>query len=90
MSTAIPAVESAAAALGSMIGFRSADADKGRRAILAKAIKTMAAVPGSVISTRFLGDAARVDFWVSQLLVAVSRWCAKSPQGRLQAVFLSV
>jgi DNA helicase HerA-like ATPase len=42
----------------------------------------------SVISTRFLGDAAKVDFWVSQLLVAVSRWCARSPQPRLQAVFL--
>ena len=153
----------AAAALGSMIGFKSSDADKGQRAILAKAIETVAAVPGatitvprlrdvieqqddallnaigggypdkyyanlaqrlltlelnnkqlltgderldvdallgtgpharpgrvrlSVISTRFLGDAAKVDFWVSQLLVAVSRWCAKSPQPRLQAVFL--
>ena len=153
----------AAAALGSMIGFKSTDVDKGQRAILAKAIETMAAVPGavigvpalrdiieqqddallnaigggypgkyyaslaqrlltlelnnkqlltgreqldvdavlgtgpharpgrvrlSVISTRFLGDAAKVDFWVSQLLVAVSRWCAKSPQSRLQAVFL--
>jgi DNA helicase HerA-like ATPase len=42
----------------------------------------------SVISTRFLGDPAKIDFWVSQLLVAVSRWCAKSPQPRLQAVFL--
>ncbi|MGO9916779.1 MAG: ATP-binding protein, partial [Isosphaeraceae bacterium] len=154
----------AAAALGSMIGFKSADADKAQRAILAKAIETVAAVPGaatitvpvlrdvieqqddallnaigggyparlyaklaerlltlelnnkqlltggerldvdallgtgpharpgrvrlSVISTRFLGDPAKVDFWVSQLLVAVSRWCAKSPQARLQAVFL--
>jgi len=154
----------AAAALGSMIGFKSADADKAQRAILAKAIETVAAVPRaatitvpvlrgvieqqddallhaigggfparlyaklaerlltlelnnrqlltggeqldvdallgtgpharpgrvrlSVISTRFLGDAAKVDFWVSQLLVAVSRWCAKSPQPRLQAVFL--
>jgi DNA helicase HerA-like ATPase len=153
----------AAAALGSMIGFKSSDADKGQRAILAKAIETLAAVPGatitvptlrdmierqedallnaiggaypdkyygtlgqrlltlelnnkqlltggepldidallgtgpharagrvrlSVVSTRFLGDAAKLDFWVSQLLVAVSRWCAKSPQPRLQAVFL--
>jgi hypothetical protein len=153
----------AAAALGSMIGFKSSDADKGQRAILAKAIETLAAVPGatisvpilrdmieqqddallnaigggypdkyyanlaqrlltlelnnkllltaderldvdallgtgphsrpgrvrlSVISTRFLGDSAKVDFWVSQLLVAVSRWCARSPQPRLQAVFL--
>src|SRR5438067_1336973 len=132
----------AAGALGSMIGFKTSDADKGQRAILAKAIETLAAVPGSaitvpvlrdvierqddallnaigggyppkyyaalaqrlltlelnhkhlltggeqldvdallgtgphvspgrvrlsVISTRFLGDAAKVDFWVSQL-----------------------
>jgi hypothetical protein len=146
-----------------MVGFKTSEADKGQRAILAKAIETMAAVPGaaitvtalrdmieqqddallnaiggtypenhyknlaqrlltlalnnkqlltgserldvdallgtgphaqpgrvrlSVVSTRFLGDAAKVDFWVSQLLVAVSRWCAKSPQARLQAVFL--
>jgi DNA helicase HerA-like ATPase len=146
-----------------MLGFKLADADKAQRAILAKAIETMAAVPGaaislpslrdmikqqddallnaiggayserfysklserlltlelnnkqlltggeqldvdallgtgpharpdrvrlSMISTRFLGDAAKVDFWVSQLLVAVSRWCAKSPQPRLQAVLL--
>ena len=42
----------------------------------------------SVISTRFLGDPPKVDFWVSQRLVAVSRWCAKSPRPRLQAVFL--
>jgi hypothetical protein len=138
----------AAAALGSMIDFKSSDKDKGQRAILAKAIETLAAVPGeaitvpslrgiierqddallnaigggypdkyyanlaerlhtlelnnkqlltgaerlevdallgtgpharpgrvrlSVVSTRFLGDAAKVDFWVSQLLVAVSR-----------------
>jgi len=27
----------------------------------------------SVVSTRFLGDAATVDFWASQMLVAVSR-----------------
>jgi hypothetical protein len=154
----------AAAALGSMIGFKSSsEADKAQRAILAKAIETVAAAPAmvmtvavlrdvierqddtllnrigggypekyytslaqrlltlelnnrqlltggeeldvddllgigpharpgqvrlSVISTRFLGDAAKVDFWVSQLLVAVARWCAKSPQARLQAVFL--
>ena len=42
----------------------------------------------SVVSTRFLGDAAKVDFWVSQFLAAVSRWCAKSPRAQLQAVFL--
>jgi hypothetical protein len=153
----------AAGALGTMIGFKTSDADKAQRAILAKAIETLAATPGaavtlpalqgliedqddallnaiggqfpakyfaalaqrlltlelnnktllndgerldvdallgtgpharpgrvrlSVVSTRFLGDAAKVDFWVSQLLVAVSRWCAKSPKPHLQAVFL--
>ena len=131
----------AAGALGSMVGFKTSDADKSQRAILAKAIETLAAVPEatisvaaarhvienqddallnaigggfpdryfanlaqrlltlelnnrqlltgaetldidallgtgpharpgrvrlSVISTRFLGDAAKVDFWVSQ------------------------
>lgn len=153
----------AAGALGSMIGFRSSDADKGQRAILAKAIETLAGVPGtiinvsvlrdvvenqddalvnaiggqyppkyfknlgerlltlelnnrqllaggptldidallgtgvharpgrvklSIISTRFLGDPAKVDFWVSQFLVAISRWCARAPRPYLQAVFL--
>ncbi len=153
----------AAAALGSMVGFKTSDTDKAQRAILAKAIETLGGVPGaaitvralrdvidqqdaallnaigggypgkfftnlgqrlltfelnnkqllsgcqpldvdallgtgpharpgrvrlSIVSTRFLGDPATVDFWVSQLLVAVSRWCAKSPQPRLQAVFL--
>jgi hypothetical protein len=42
----------------------------------------------SVVSTRFLGDAAKVDFWVSQFLIAIARWCAKAPQTNLQAVFL--
>ena len=40
----------AAAALGSMIGFKSSEADKGQRAILAKAIETLAAVPGAAIT----------------------------------------
>jgi len=153
----------AAAALGSMIGFKTSDADKAQKAILAKAIETLATMPDieitvavlrnliesqdaallnaigggysekyyeklaerlhtlelnnkhllsggeqldidallgtgtharpgrvrlSVISTRFLGDAARVDFWMAQFLVAVSRWCARSPLPHLQAVFL--
>src|SRR5205823_6682048 len=46
----------AAAALGSMIGFKSSDADKGQRAILAKAIETLAAVPGAEITVRTLRD----------------------------------
>lgn len=153
----------AAAGLGSMMGFKGGDNDQAQQAILAKAIETLATLPGvkvsiaalrelieqqdqsllaaiggsfpdkhfntlgqrlltlelnnkalltggetldvdtllgtgthavpgrvrlSVISTRFLGDETKIDFWVSQLLVAVSRWCAKSPRPHLQAVFL--
>jgi hypothetical protein len=153
----------AAAALGSMLGFRTNDADKGQLAILTKAIEVLGTEPGaaitvptlrgltgdrdeallaaigggypsryydqlaqrlltlelnnkqllagsevldvdallgvgpharpgrprlSILSTRFLGDPARLDFWVAQLLVAVGRWCGKSPSPRLQGVFL--
>ena len=46
----------AAAALGSMIGFRSNDSDKGQRAILAKAIETLASLPGALISVPALRD----------------------------------
>ena len=46
----------AAAALGSMIGFKTSDADKGQRAILAKAIETLAAVPGATITVPALRD----------------------------------
>jgi energy-coupling factor transporter ATP-binding protein EcfA2 len=42
----------------------------------------------SVISTRFLGDAATVEFWVAQLLAALNRWAGKSPCASLQAVVL--
>jgi hypothetical protein len=42
----------------------------------------------SVISTRFLGDQATVDFWVSQLLMALGRWIGVSAADHLQTVFL--
>jgi GTPase SAR1 family protein len=43
-------------------------------------------VPLSIISTKFLGDAQRVDFWVSRMLVELSRWCSRSPSTALQSV----
>lgn len=50
------------------------------------------AVPGktrlSVISTKFLGDNDKVLFWVSQLLIEVSRWLGRSPASSLQAVLM--
>ncbi|HZT81042.1 MAG TPA: helicase HerA-like domain-containing protein, partial [Gemmataceae bacterium] len=41
----------------------------------------------SIISTQFLGDQARVEFWIAQLLVAVSRWASRNGRRELQAVF---
>ncbi|QRN97423.1 DUF2791 family P-loop domain-containing protein [Archangium violaceum] len=50
------------------------------------------ALPGktrlSVISTKFLGDTDRVLFWVSQLLIEVSRWLGRNPSSGLQAVLM--
>jgi DNA helicase HerA-like ATPase len=40
----------------------------------------------SVISTRFLGDNAAVDFWVARLLGELARFASKSPTDHLQAV----
>jgi energy-coupling factor transporter ATP-binding protein EcfA2 len=42
----------------------------------------------SVISTRFLGDNAKILFWVSQLLLSLTRWVTRAPSSRLQAVVL--
>ncbi len=42
----------------------------------------------SVVSTRFLGAEPDVQFWVSQLLVELSRWASRSPSPALQAVVL--
>jgi energy-coupling factor transporter ATP-binding protein EcfA2 len=44
----------------------------------------------SVVSTKFLGDAADVEFWIAQMLLALGRWIAKhpAPGGQLQAAVL--
>lgn len=42
----------------------------------------------SVISTKFLGDNDKVLFWVSQLLIEVSRWLGRNPSSTLQAVLM--
>ncbi len=42
----------------------------------------------SVISTKFLGDNDKVLFWVSQLLIEVSRWLGRNPSTALQAVLM--
>jgi GTPase SAR1 family protein len=50
------------------------------------------AVPGktrlSVISTKFLGNDANVQFWVAQFLMEMARWTSRSPSKTLQAVLL--
>jgi hypothetical protein len=42
----------------------------------------------SVISTKFLGETADVQFWVAHFLVELRRWASRSPSERLQAVVL--
>jgi energy-coupling factor transporter ATP-binding protein EcfA2 len=42
----------------------------------------------SVISTRFLGETAAVEFWVSQFLLDVTRWTGRRTSPGLQAVLL--
>ncbi|WNG17697.1 ATP-binding protein [Cystobacter fuscus] len=50
------------------------------------------AIPGrtrlSIISTKFLGDNNNVIFWVSQLLIEVTRWLGRNPSPTLQAAIL--
>jgi hypothetical protein len=48
--------------------------------------RTPGRVPMTIISTKFLGGAPCVDFWVSQLLIELSRWCSRSPSKDLQAL----
>lgn len=40
----------------------------------------------SIVSTKFLGDNAAIDFWVSRLLGELSRWASRSPSSSLQGV----
>jgi DNA helicase HerA-like ATPase len=40
------------------------------------------------MSTKFLGAAQDVQFWVSQLLVEMGRWASRSPSERLQAALM--
>jgi DNA helicase HerA-like ATPase/energy-coupling factor transporter ATP-binding protein EcfA2 len=50
------------------------------------------AAPGkttlSVVSTKFLSDASVVDFWVSRLLIELTRWSSRNPSNRLQAIVM--
>ncbi|WP_225411377.1 helicase HerA domain-containing protein [Stigmatella hybrida] len=50
------------------------------------------AIPGktrlSILSTKFLGDNNNVLFWVSQLLIEVTRWLSRNPCPTLQAVLM--
>jgi DNA helicase HerA-like ATPase len=44
--------------------------------------------PLAIVSTRVLGDTGRVQAWISQLFVELSRWSMRSPQARLQALIM--
>jgi energy-coupling factor transporter ATP-binding protein EcfA2 len=40
----------------------------------------------SIISTKFLGGDARIEFWVSRFLVELARWASANPSERLQTL----
>lgn len=42
----------------------------------------------SVVSTKFLGDSASIDFWVARLLSELTRWASQNPNTELQALVL--
>lgn len=42
----------------------------------------------SVVSTKFLSDSGVVDFWVSRLLIELTRWSSRHPSSRLQALVM--
>jgi hypothetical protein len=42
----------------------------------------------SIVSTKFLPDAGVVDFWVSRLLIELTRWSSRHPSQKLQALVL--
>ncbi|GIW82241.1 MAG: hypothetical protein KatS3mg105_4048 [Gemmatales bacterium] len=50
------------------------------------------AIPGktrlSIISTKFLGDNIDIQFWITQLLLEITRWGNQNPHPELQAVFM--
>lgn len=50
------------------------------------------AAPGktalSIVSTKFLPDAGVIDFWVSRLLIELTRWSSKHPSPKLQALVM--
>jgi len=42
----------------------------------------------SIISTKFLGNDANVQFWVAQFLMEMARWTSRAPSRTLQAVLM--
>lgn len=42
----------------------------------------------SIVSTKFLGASADVQFWVAQLLLEIGRWFARNPSGQLKGVIM--
>jgi energy-coupling factor transporter ATP-binding protein EcfA2 len=41
-----------------------------------------------IVSTKFLGDNASIDFWVARMLSELARWASRNPSRKLQALVL--
>jgi hypothetical protein len=44
--------------------------------------------PLSIISTKFMGEAQDIEFWIAQFLMRLERWISANPAGQLQAAIL--
>ena len=42
----------------------------------------------AIVSTKFLGDNASIDFWVARMLSELARWASRNPSPRLQALVM--
>jgi DNA helicase HerA-like ATPase/energy-coupling factor transporter ATP-binding protein EcfA2 len=42
----------------------------------------------SIVSTKFLPDSGVIDFWVSRLLIELTRWSSRHPSPKLQAIVM--
>jgi len=42
----------------------------------------------TIVSTKFLGDTYRVQFWIARLLVELARWSSRAPANKLQALLM--
>ncbi len=73
---------------GELLSGRAERLDPARLLGLARDPRGDGKVQLGVISTKFLGDNASIDFWVARMLSELARWANRNPSPHLQALVL--